>query len=292
MTFATVIGVPAGVLIGGYLGWRSTFGVVALLALLAMAGIGFALPRVPSVSAATLGERLAIARRPDVLATLTQTMLALAGTFTIYTYLAPFLERTAGLTGGAVAAMLLLFGIGGATGNLVGGSLSDRFGPTLVLRFVLSALIALFVALALAASLLSPHAGWVLAPVIAAWGLVAWSFPAVQQNRLVALEPRLAPITLSLNASAIYFGVSLGALVGSLVVAHAPIAELGWAAAVSEALALAGLLFGAARQKAHAQAAAPAKGLRSSSHPQESQPRTARTDRPDRSPLCVSEERS
>ncbi|HEY6225200.1 MAG TPA: MFS transporter, partial [Gemmatimonadales bacterium] len=30
MTFATVIGVPAGVLVGGHLGWRWTFGAVAL----------------------------------------------------------------------------------------------------------------------------------------------------------------------------------------------------------------------------------------------------------------------
>ncbi|MGH8635512.1 MAG: hypothetical protein ACREUZ_00090 [Burkholderiales bacterium] len=86
------------------------------------------------------------------------------------------------------------------------------------------------------------------------------------------------PDTLSLNASAIYFGVPLGALVGSLVVAHAPIAELGWAAAASEALALAGLLFRAARQKAHAQATVRGKGLRSSSRPTHDSPAcTART---------------
>lgn len=254
VTFATVIGVPASVLVGEQLGWRSTFVVVALLSVLATTGIGFALPRARSTSPVSLRERLVIARRPDVLVVLIQTLLALAGTFAVYTYLAPLLERTAGLTGHVLVAVLFLFGVGGATGNLVGGHLTDRFGPLPVLRTALGGLVVLFVTLALAATLLAPHAAWMLVPVIAAWGLLGWSFPIAQQARLVGLEPRLAPITVSLNASAVYLGVALGAVTGAVVVGHASIADLGWAAAGSVTLALGLLLPATARRRPSADA--------------------------------------
>jgi MFS transporter, DHA1 family, inner membrane transport protein len=51
------------------------------------------------------------------------------------------------------------------------------------------------------------------------------------QARLVALAPELAPVSLSLNSSAIYLGSATGAAVGALVIAHASVGRLGWVAA-------------------------------------------------------------
>ena len=48
------------------------------------------------------------------------------------------------------------------------------------------------------------------------------------QARLVALAPELAPVSLSLNSSAIYLGSATGAAVGALVIAHASVGRLGW----------------------------------------------------------------
>ena len=45
---------------------------------------------------------------------------------------------------------------------------------------------------------------------LALWGLFGWAFLIVQQARLVTLDPVLAPITLSLNISALYVGVAIG----------------------------------------------------------------------------------
>jgi len=68
MTVALVIGVPLGTAVAAHLGWRATFAGVAALSLVVLAGIALKLPAVANPGAASLAERLAVARRPDVLA--------------------------------------------------------------------------------------------------------------------------------------------------------------------------------------------------------------------------------
>jgi len=104
----------------------------------------------------------------------------------------------------------------------------------------LTGLIGLFALLSLSAAIFPPQiARWIIVPLIVLWGFVGFSFPSAQQAYIVTLAPKLAPITLSLNSSAIYLGASLGAVLGSLVVAHQSVADLGWLAAVCEILSLA-----------------------------------------------------
>lgn len=255
LTVATVIGVPIGTMVGSVVSWRATFLLVGALA--AVACIGLCLPRElqPLHPAPTLAERLAIARRPEVLLALCTTVAALAGAFTVYTYLSPLLKQVGGLGDGGVAAVLMMFGAAGAAGSLLGGTLADRLGPMAVLRASVIGLVILFGAISVAALWVGP--GWNLALLlvaIAGWGVVGWSFPPAQQLNLVQRAPGHAPVVLSLNASATYVGISLGAALGSVAVAHGAVADVGWVAAGCAAVAWA-LVTLAARGSA-------AKGLR------------------------------
>ncbi|WP_327581781.1 hypothetical protein OHA25_38255 [Nonomuraea sp. NBC_00507] len=54
------------------------------------------------------------------------------------------------------------------------------------------------------------------AVALAVWGVFGWSFSPIQQHRLVELAPPTAGLVLSLNASAVYFGIALGGLLGSV----------------------------------------------------------------------------
>jgi len=250
LTVATVIGAPFGVLLAQHYGWRAPFIGVSVMSLAALAGLALTLKPVRGVVAVSLGERLAIARRPDVLGVLVVTTITLTGAYGIYAFIAPYLQQGAGLTGGAIAGVLFVFGVGSAVGNLVSGSLSDRIGPRRILVAVLSMLTVLFALLALWPAIFPPTvARWLIVPTLMVWGFVGWSFPAAQQARIVSMAPKLAPITLSLNTSAIYLGVSLGAFLGSLVVAHRPIAEVGWVGAICEVIALAVLLWAPKRSR-------------------------------------------
>ncbi|SDS10386.1 MFS transporter [Opitutus sp. GAS368] len=235
LTVAMVIGAPIGVLLGGHFGWRVIFLVVAALAFVALAGLAFTLKRIQADAAVGLAERLAIARRPDVLGTLAVTVITITGVYTIYSYLASFLQQTAHIAGDTLALVLFLFGLGSTAGNILAGGATDRIGPQRVITRVLLGLVGLFALLSLTGLLFPPDAArWIIVPLIALWGFVGFSFPSAQQAHMVTLAPKLAPITLSLNASAIYFGASLGALLGSFVVAHGSVGALGWMGALCE----------------------------------------------------------
>jgi predicted MFS family arabinose efflux permease len=71
------------------------------------------------------------------------------------------------------------------------------------------------------------------------WGIIGWGFPPAQASRLVAYAPDIAHLTLSLNASAIYFGIAIGTLLGGRVLDYSTPANLGIAAAAFPIVALA-----------------------------------------------------
>ena len=73
---------------------------------------------------------------------------------------------------------------------------------------------------------------------LALWGLFGWAFPIVQQARLVTLDPAMAPITLSLNISALYVGVAIGSSLGAWAIARWSVDSLGLVAGASEIVAL------------------------------------------------------
>jgi predicted MFS family arabinose efflux permease len=61
------------------------------------------------------------------------------------------------------------------------------------------------------------------------WGLAGWGFFPAQQTRLIGITGMsVAPVILSLNASFMYLGFSLGAALGSLVLTLGSTADLGW----------------------------------------------------------------
>jgi predicted MFS family arabinose efflux permease len=242
ITIAIALGVPLGGLVGHHLGWRMTFVGVAVLAAIATAGVIFGVPRDigRGLPVATLSQRVAIAARPAVLVTLLSTALWATGAYTVYTYLSPLLTSTAGLSGASISGVLLLWGVSAAIGVVSGGLLSDRIGPLRVIIPAITLMAAAFVALSLSGMFLSP--GVAVLPVLAAiavWGLAHWAFYPAQQARLIDIAGvSVAPIVLSLNASFMYIGFSLGAALGGATFARAGVGSLGWVAAACEIVAV------------------------------------------------------
>lgn len=72
------------------------------------------------------------------------------------------------------------------------------------------------------------------------WGFAAWAFYPAQQARLISIVgPQGASIILSVNASFHYFGFSVGAALGALVLSVGGVRDLGWAGALCVAAACA-----------------------------------------------------
>ena len=238
MTLATVVGVPAGTYLASFAGWRAPFFGVAVIAAFAAVAAAAALPRQQSARAAGFAERLAVMRRPDVLRMLTLTALALIGPFAVNTFMGVLAESALGIGGDKLALVLAFFGVVSFVGSQFGGYAADRWNRERFLALVFVVLILGFPLMSLGPRLGGEAGAALLFAGIGLWGLFGWAFPIVQQARLIGLDPAMAPITLSLNISALYVGVAIGSSLGAWTVARWSVDAIGLVAGASEIVAL------------------------------------------------------
>jgi predicted MFS family arabinose efflux permease len=243
ITVATVVGVPLGSLIGNAFGWRATFGLVALLGAVALAGLLFGLPRGLPRTTATLGQRLAVARHGGVLYALAITALWAIGGFTVFTYLSVPL-RGLGFNASDISFALLVFGSAAAIGNMLGGILADRIGPVPAATLGLAGMAMALILQSIVLKFATPEqARYILLVLLFCWGITGWTFYPAQVASIMRIDPQASIIALSLNASAMYFGFAIGGATGGIVLSLLGPSDLGWIGGCSVAAALALLLF-------------------------------------------------
>ena len=252
LTIAVALGVPLGAFIGNRLGWRSTFEGVAVLGLLAILGLSFGLSKTVGahLRTPTFSERIRVAADGPVLRSLIVTCFWATGTYSIYTYLSPFASAATTLHNSWMSAILFAWGVAAAVGIAVGGHTNDRHGSNAVVYPTLIVLIVCFAALSFVSALFDPAiATYPFIVLVVVWGIAAWAFYPAQQARLLERAGvAAAPIALSLNASFMYFGFSIGAFLGSIVVSRMDVKYLGWVGCAFELTAFI-VLLGSLRTK-------------------------------------------
>ncbi|HEY0032765.1 MAG TPA: MFS transporter, partial [Devosia sp.] len=238
-TMAVAFGAPIGALVGGLVGWRGAYFMVAALGLAAALAIWVMLPAGLRGASLSVRQRVGAIALPGVAPALLTTWLYITGGFVVIIYLAAITTKSIGLPAELVPAVLLAFGLGAAIGNIAGGQLADRFGPskTIVATLVLGTL--MLFAVSGVPHLPTQLAGPAFFALIFAWGVVGWGFFPPQSSHLLSLSPASAPLVLSLNASALYLGIAGGSLIGGLVLQNADVNDLGWVGALFPLSALA-----------------------------------------------------
>jgi DHA1 family inner membrane transport protein len=126
VAISTVVGVPLGTLVGQTLGWHATFAGIVILGGGALALAMTFVPRVQAGSSGRLGDEARSIVTFPVVATLGVGFLIIGGQFTALTFLAAFLDRVTGISGGAISGVLLAFGIATAAGAFASGHAADR----------------------------------------------------------------------------------------------------------------------------------------------------------------------
>ncbi|MEU4446632.1 MFS transporter [Actinosynnema sp. NPDC050801] len=238
LTFSLVLGVPAGNLLGGPLGYQGVFALIAVVSAVAAVAVRLWLPRVEAPPVVSLRRRFAPAADRRVLMVLGLTVLACLAVFSVFNYIAPLLTETAGVEGAAIGALLVAYGLGSVLGNWAAGRLTDRFDTRKLLVVLFSCFTVVLATLPLTAT----------TPVTAAialfvWGALTWSANPPIQSWLIELSPANSGLLLSLNASAIYLGVGLSGVVGGLVISWAGLLPLAPIAALLALVALVMLIF-------------------------------------------------
>ncbi|MFE0102816.1 MFS transporter [Streptomyces sp. NPDC059009] len=233
MSTGTVLGVPLGVLLAEQTGWRATMWVVTGLGLVALVGLAAGLPEVPADPPVPARARLAAVTDRAVLPIVGVSFLGAVASLGLYTYLAPVLAASGGVSEHGVAPYLWAWGIGGVLGSVLAGPLVDRTGKVLTL------VTALLVVLVVSEGSL-PLLGAAAFPALVVWGAAGWAFQVPQQHRLLALRAERGTVALALNNSALYLGSAVGSGAAGLALSAGLAPErLPWAAA---AVAGAGLV--------------------------------------------------
>lgn len=231
LTVATVTGVPLGTFIGQQFGWRAAFIIIVGIGAIALIANSILIPSgLRKGTRTTFRDQYKLVTNGRLLLVFTITALGYGGTFVVFTYLTPILQDITGYSEGAVAIILLIYGLAIAIGNMAGGKLSNH-NPirALVYMFIVQAVI-LFILLFTAPF---KTAGLI---TIFLMGLLAFMNVPGLQVYVVMLAERFVPagvdVASAINIAAFNAGIALGSYLGGLITNSIGLIHTSWVGAL------------------------------------------------------------
>lgn len=244
LTVATVTGVPFGTFIGQQLGWRSAFIIIVIIGVIALIANSILVPsNLRKGAKTTFRDQLKLVTNGRLLILFIITALGYGGTFVVFTFLSPLLLDITGFKEGAVAIILLAYGITIAIGNMIGGKLSNH-NP-------IGALFYMFIVQAIILFILMFTAPFKIAGLITIllMGLLAFMNVPGLQVYVVMLAERFVPsatdVASAINIAAFNAGIAIGSYLGGVITDSIGLIHTTWIGAFM--VLLAALLTGVSR---------------------------------------------
>jgi predicted MFS family arabinose efflux permease len=234
ISIGTVIGVPAGALIGDAFGWRAAFGGVAGFGVLVLVAQLVFLTRLPPTEVVSLRHLVALFAIPEARLGLLAILLVIVGQFGAYTYMGAFLEQVTRTPPAVLSFLLLGYGVAGFVGNFLGGAAVQRNA-----RWTLGGTSLLLGS----AIILLPVMGYLTTPaaiLILLWGLAFGALPIAMQGWMLKAAPDEMESASAMFISVLQIGLASGSFLGGVVVDHfgldATLVSAGCAALATAAL--------------------------------------------------------
>ncbi|OAB47303.1 MFS transporter [Paenibacillus antarcticus] len=232
LTIANIVGVPLGTFIGQHMGWRSSFGAIAIMGVVALIGIIIFIPQLRQDKPASIKQQISALAKPRLLLYLLIGALGNASLFTVFTYINPLLQEVSGFAEHSVTWILVLFGCGVTIGNILGGKLADwKLMPSILgLYFSVAIILTIFT--------FTVHSPIAAVLTIFLWGVVSFAVMPGLQVRIMSLAQDAPALASTSSHSAGNLGNASGAFIGGWVITHLAITSLPWVGAILVGLGL------------------------------------------------------
>lgn len=225
VTLGTVLGVPAGTLLGGAFGWRAAFAVSAVFGCLVVIALMLLLPRIRPEQSSGASQLPAVLRIPKVQVGLVAVVLIFTGQFAAYTYITPYLNQISGIESAHLSLFLLGYGVAGVFGNVLCGWCVERDVRLAVLST------ALLLGCSMLLLVCSNHPLVAITAVVA-WGLGFGMLPIAIQNWIFSAAPERLETAAALFVSIGQLAMGAGALLGGIAIDQYGVASALWLGAI------------------------------------------------------------
>lgn len=219
---AMVLGLPLGRMIGQFLGWRMTFAVIGVAAMVTMALLFKLLPKLPSEHTGSLKSVPMLFRRPALVSLYLLIAVTVTAHYTAYSYIEPFIQSIAGLSGGFTTFLLLIFGAAGIVGSILFSLFGNRFPASFLLGAILC------ISLCMLSLYLAATHDVAISVLCIVWGMAMMIIGLAVQVRVLALAPDATDVAMSLLSGIYNIGIGGGALLGNQVSLHLDMASIGY----------------------------------------------------------------
>ncbi|MCE7585782.1 sugar transporter [Vibrio fluvialis] len=231
-SLAMVLGVPLGRIIGQWLGWRVTFGVIGVTALLIMFALFRLLPILPSLFSGSMKKLPELLRKPTLLGLYLFIFLLFTAHYTAYSYIEPFVKVVGQVSENFTTFLLLLFGGAGILGSVIFGYWGERANTKLLVSNTA------VVMLCMVLLLLSASSPWGVSALLLLWGTALMIVCLAMQVKVLNIDTNASDMIMSMFSGIINLGIGAGALIGAKVIHFSSLEAIGYVGSGFALLAL------------------------------------------------------
>lgn len=229
---AMIFGLPLGRVVGLYVGWRMTFILVGVIAILLFLFQSSVFPKLDKPDPFKVNQLPKLLKNKSLVSIYVISFLFATGYYTAYSYIEPFLTNIAHLSSTWITLSLSLFGVAGICGSILFSKFYSKN------RIIFMRIMTCNIAVVLL--LLKPCAFSLLTVLLvcAFWGLTSTAFNVAAQSEIILhASDESSAVAMSIFSGIFNLGIGMGSFIGGQTVNIIGIASIGFVGAVIGVLA-------------------------------------------------------